>query len=42
VEIGGASCIPPSEEVADELFWALEKNQIEVPIGNSKKILTTG
>ncbi|HWV70513.1 MAG TPA: SDR family NAD(P)-dependent oxidoreductase [Pseudosphingobacterium sp.] len=36
-EIGGANGIPPSE-VADELFWALEKNQFEVPVGDTKKI----
>jgi len=36
-EIGGANGIPPSE-VADELFIALEKNQFEVPVGDSKKI----
>lgn len=34
-EIGGANGIPPSD-VADELFWALEKNQLEVPVGDSK------
>lgn len=34
-EIGGASGIPPSG-VADELFWALDKNQLEVPVGDSK------
>ena len=36
-EIGGASGIPASE-VADELFVALEKNQFEVPVGDTKKI----
>ncbi|WP_029284908.1 SDR family oxidoreductase [Pedobacter sp. R20-19] len=36
-EIGGANGIPPSE-VADELFAAMEKNQFEVPVGDSKKI----
>ncbi len=36
-EIGGANGIPASE-VADELFIALEKNQFEVPVGNTKKI----
>lgn len=36
-EIGGANGIPPSE-VADELFEALEKNQFEVPVGDTKKI----
>ncbi|SDG17989.1 SDR family oxidoreductase [Epilithonimonas hungarica] len=35
-EIGGANGIPPSE-VADELFVALEKNQFEVPVGETKK-----
>nr|WP_321521520.1 SDR family NAD(P)-dependent oxidoreductase [uncultured Macellibacteroides sp.] len=34
-EIGGVNGIPPSE-VADELFRALEKNQLEVPVGDSK------
>lgn len=34
-EIGGINGIPPSE-VADELFGALEKNQLEVPVGDSK------
>ncbi|MDF2475897.1 MAG: short-chain dehydrogenase/reductase [Sphingobacterium sp.] len=34
-EIGGANGIPPSE-VADELFAALEKNQYEVPVGETK------
>lgn len=38
--IGGENGIPPSE-VADELFLALEKNQLEVPVGDSKKIHTT-
>jgi uncharacterized oxidoreductase len=37
VEIGGANGIPASE-VADELFVALEKNQFEVPVGDTKKI----
>ncbi|SOD11439.1 SDR family oxidoreductase [Pedobacter xixiisoli] len=36
-EIGGANGIPASE-VADELFVALEKNQFEVPVGDTKKI----
>lgn len=36
-EIGGANGIPASE-VADELFIALEKNQFEVPVGDTKKI----
>ncbi|KFC20284.1 SDR family oxidoreductase [Chryseobacterium sp. FH1] len=36
-EIGGANGIPPSE-VANELFLALEKNQFEVPVGDSKQI----
>ncbi|KLT70515.1 SDR family oxidoreductase [Flavobacterium sp. ABG] len=35
-EIGGANGIPPSE-VADELFLALEKNQFDVLVGESKK-----
>jgi uncharacterized oxidoreductase len=35
-EIGGANGIPP-EEVADELFLALEKNQFNVPVGDSKQ-----
>lgn len=35
--IGGANGIPPSE-VADELLAALEKNQLEVPVGETKKI----
>ncbi|MNK04660.1 putative oxidoreductase [compost metagenome] len=36
-EIGGANGIPASE-VADELFIALEKNQFEVPVGDTKRI----
>ncbi|MES2284077.1 MAG: SDR family NAD(P)-dependent oxidoreductase [Bacteroidota bacterium] len=36
-EIGGANGIPPSE-VAEELFLAFEKNQFEVPVGETKKI----
>lgn len=36
-EIGGANGIPP-EEVAEELLLALEKNQFEVPVGDTKKI----
>lgn len=36
-EIGGANGIAPSE-VADELFAALEKNQFEIPVGDTKKI----
>jgi len=36
-EIGGANGISPAE-VADELFAALEKNQFEVPVGDTKKI----
>jgi uncharacterized oxidoreductase len=36
-EIGGANGIPPSE-VADELFLALENDQFEVPVGDSKQI----
>lgn len=35
-EIGGVNGIPPSE-VADELFLALEKNQFDVPVGDSKQ-----
>ncbi|RKR11875.1 putative oxidoreductase [Flavobacterium sp. 90] len=35
-EIGGANGIPP-EEVADELFIALEKTQFDVPVGDSKQ-----
>lgn len=35
-EIGGANGIPP-EEVADELFLALENNQFDVPVGDSKQ-----
>jgi uncharacterized oxidoreductase len=37
-EIGGANGIPP-EEVADELFLALEKDQFDVPVGDSKHFL---
>lgn len=37
-EIGGANGIPP-EEVADELFLALEKNQFDVPVGDSKQFI---
>jgi len=36
-EIGGANGIPASE-VAEELFVAFEKNQFEVPVGDTKKI----
>ncbi|SDQ97994.1 uncharacterized oxidoreductase [Chryseobacterium soldanellicola] len=36
-EIGGANGIPASE-VADELFLALEQNQFEVPVGDTKNI----
>jgi len=36
-EIGGANGIPASE-VADELFIGLEKNQFEIPVGDTKKI----
>lgn len=36
-EIGGANGIPASE-VADELLLALAKNQVEVPVGETKKI----
>ncbi|KIO51748.1 SDR family oxidoreductase [Flavobacterium hibernum] len=35
-EIGGANGIPP-EEVADELLIALEKNQFDVPVGDTKQ-----
>ena len=35
--IGGENGIPPSE-VADELLIGLEKNQFEIPVGESKKI----
>jgi uncharacterized oxidoreductase len=35
-EIGGANGIPPSE-VADELFIALERDQFDVPVGDTKK-----
>lgn len=35
-EIGGANGIPP-EEVAEELFLALGKNQFDVPVGDSKQ-----
>lgn len=34
-EIGGANGIPPTE-VADELFMALSKNQLDVPVGDAK------
>lgn len=36
-EVGGANGIPASE-VADELVWALAKNQFEVPVGETKRI----
>lgn len=36
-EIGGVNGIPPSE-VADALFIALEKNNFEIPVGDTKKI----
>jgi len=36
-EIGGANGIPASE-VADDFFAALELDQFEVPVGDSKKI----
>ena len=36
-EIGGANGIPASE-VADELFLALANDQVEVPVGETKKI----
>ena len=35
-EIGGANGIPP-ERVADEFIIALEKNQLEVPVAETKK-----
>lgn len=35
-EIGGANGIQPSE-VADEFFIALEKNQFDVPVGDTKQ-----
>ncbi|KKX46740.1 MULTISPECIES: SDR family oxidoreductase [Sphingobacterium] len=35
-EIGGANGIPASQ-VADELFLALEKNQFDVPVGDTKQ-----
>ncbi|MFV8327693.1 SDR family oxidoreductase [Flavobacterium sp. ZS1P14] len=35
-EIGGANGIPPAE-VADELFLALEKDQFDVSVGDSKQ-----
>lgn len=35
-EIGGENGIPP-EEVADEFLIALENNQFEVPVGETKK-----
>ncbi len=35
-EIGGANGIPPSE-VADEFFSALENDQFDVPVGETKK-----
>jgi uncharacterized oxidoreductase len=38
-EIGGANGIPPSE-VADELLLALEKNQFDVPVGDSKQFFS--
>ena len=36
-DIGGANGIPPSE-VADELLIALEKDQLDVPVGETKKL----
>lgn len=36
-EIGGANGIPASQ-VADELFVALESNQFEIPVGDTRKI----
>lgn len=38
-EIGGANGIPATE-VADEFFIALEKNQFDVPVGETKKYVT--
>lgn len=35
-EVGGANGIPPSE-VADEFFSALENEQFDVPVGETKK-----
>jgi uncharacterized oxidoreductase len=37
-EIGGENGIPP-KEVADELLIALEKNQFDVPVGQTKVVL---
>ena len=36
-EIGGANGIPASE-VADELIAALDKDQFEIPVGDTKNI----
>lgn len=36
-EVGGANGIPAGE-VAGELFMALEKDQVEVPVGDTKRI----
>ena len=38
-EIGGANGIQPSE-VAEELLLALEKNQFDVPVGDSKQFFS--
>lgn len=37
-EIGGENGIPP-KEVADELLLALEKNQFDIPVGQTKFVL---
>jgi uncharacterized oxidoreductase len=37
-EIGGANGIPPSE-VAEELLLAFERDQFDVPVGNTKPVL---
>lgn len=37
--IGGENGIPPSE-VADELFIGIEKNQLDIPVGETKKYAT--
>ncbi|MPS73611.1 MAG: SDR family NAD(P)-dependent oxidoreductase [Chryseobacterium sp.] len=38
-EIGGENGIPP-KEVADELLTALEQNQFDVPVGQTKVVLS--
>jgi len=38
IEIGGENGIPP-KEVADELLTALEQNQFDVPVGQTKVVL---